>query len=57
MKINRKIRIKAVKRILKRLYTQRKKDDSDPYGYSNPFQTFERTDYWECVLYRLRSKY
>lgn len=48
MKINNKLRIKAIQRILKRL--NKFYNSLSPYGFTDTFEVYKEIDYWEEKL-------
>ena len=51
MKINARIRRKAIKRILKRLYKLQK--ECNPYGFSDCMEYYYKIEYWENKLNKI----
>lgn len=55
MKINKNIRVKVIKRILKRLNNYYK--SLSPYGYVDTFEVYKEIDYWEEKLEQYNKNY
>ncbi len=53
MKINKKIRLKIVKRIYERLKKELR--DCNPYGYVDCDKIYEKLDYWEDLLIKQQN--
>lgn len=51
MKINKKIRKKAITRMIKRW--EKTQSELSPYGYEDPMKYYYLIDYWEDVLNEL----
>ena len=54
MKINRRIRIKVIKKMIKRWEKIQK--GLSPYGYEDPMDYYYLITYWEDVLVKLKQK-
>lgn len=54
MKINKKIRIKVLKRMIQRL--KDKLENISHYGYDDGFKVYRDLDYWESKYMELTSK-
>jgi len=47
LRINKRIRLLAIKRILKKLGIEYDRRNQEPYGYADPYEIYKQIEYWQ----------